>query len=40
MDVPVAETEVELTLITRDQDHCTLLLEQMRSWGYAVERLE
>jgi threonine dehydratase len=40
MDVPVAETEVELTLITRDQEHCTLLLEQMRTWGYAVERLK
>jgi threonine dehydratase len=40
MDLPVAETEVELTLITRDQEHCTLLLEQMRSWGYAVERLK
>ena len=40
MDIPVAETEVELTLITRDQEHCTLLLEQMRSWGYTVERLK
>jgi threonine dehydratase len=40
MDVPVAETEVELTLITRDQEHCTLLLEQIRSWGYTVERLK
>jgi threonine dehydratase len=40
MDVPVAETEVELTLITRDQEHCTLLLEEMRSWGYAVERIK
>lgn len=40
MDVPVAETEVELTLITRDQEHCTVLLEEMRSWGYAVERLK
>jgi threonine dehydratase len=40
MDVPVAETEVELTLITRDQEHCTILLEEMRSWGYAVERLK
>jgi threonine dehydratase len=39
MDVPVASTEVELTLITRDQEHCTLLLDQMRSWGYDVERL-
>jgi threonine dehydratase len=40
MDVPVAETEVELTLITRDQEHCTLLLDEMRSWGYAVERIK
>jgi threonine dehydratase len=40
MDIPVAETEVELTLITRDQEHCTLLLDQMRSWGYSVERLK
>jgi threonine dehydratase len=39
MDVPVAATEVELTLITRNQEHCTLLLDQMRSWGYKVERL-
>jgi threonine dehydratase len=39
MDVPVAETEVELTLVTRDQEHCTLLLEEMRSWGYTVERI-
>ncbi|HEV3478235.1 MAG TPA: pyridoxal-phosphate dependent enzyme [Gaiellaceae bacterium] len=39
MDVPVAATEVELTLVTRDQEHCTLLLDQMRSWGYEVERL-
>ena len=40
MDLPVAETEVELTLITRDQEHCTVLLDEMRSWGYAVERLK
>jgi threonine dehydratase len=40
MDVPVAETEVELTVITRDQEHCTLLLDEMRSWGYTVERLK
>jgi threonine dehydratase len=39
MDVPVAATEVELTLVTRDQEHCTLLLDQMRSWGYEVERM-
>jgi threonine dehydratase len=40
MDVPVAETEVELTLITRDQEHCTALLAEMRSWGYLVERIK
>jgi threonine dehydratase len=40
MDVPVAETEVELTLITRDQEHCTVLLDEMRSWGYPVERIK
>jgi threonine dehydratase len=40
MDLPVAETEVELTLTTRDEEHCTALLESMRAWGYAVERLK
>lgn len=40
MELPIAETEVELTLITRDQEHCTVLLDKMRSWGYAVERLK
>jgi threonine dehydratase len=40
MDVPVAETEVELTLVTRDQEHCTVLLGEMRSWGYEVERIK
>jgi threonine dehydratase len=40
MDIPVAETEVELTLITRDQEHCAVLLDEMRSWGYTVERLK
>jgi threonine dehydratase len=39
MDVPVAATEVELTLVTRDQEHCALVLEEMRGWGYAVERI-
>ena len=39
MDLPVAETEVELTLVTRDQEHCAVVLEEMRSWGYTVERI-
>ena len=37
--VSVAETEVELTLATRDEDHAAALLERMREWGYPVERL-
>jgi len=40
MDVPVTESEVELTLATRDQEHCAALLEAMRGWGYSVERLQ
>jgi threonine dehydratase len=39
MDVPVTETEVELTLVTRDEDHCRQLLAAMADRGYAVERL-
>ncbi len=39
MDMPVSQTEVELTLITRDQEHVGLLLGAMASWGYEVERL-
>ena len=39
MDIPVAETEVELTLITRDREHCDEVLEMLRGWGYGVERL-
>src|SRR5262245_40084473 len=40
MDIPVAATEVELTLITRDQEHCAVLLDEMASWGYTVERIK
>ena len=39
MDVPVSETEVELTLAMRDEHHCAVLLETLRSLGYTVERL-
>ncbi len=38
--VPIGETGVELTLLTRDPSHCEQLLEQMREWGYPVERLD
>ena len=39
MDVPVTESEIELTLAMRDEHHCAVLLESLRSLGYAVERL-
>ena len=39
MQVSVAETEVELTLGTRDAAHAHALVESMREWGYPVERL-
>ena len=39
MDVPVTESEVELTLATRDRAHCTSVLDAMASWGYEAERL-
>jgi threonine dehydratase len=39
MDMPVSETEVELTLAMRDEHHCAVLLETLRSLGYSVERL-
>jgi threonine dehydratase len=40
MDVPVTETEVELTLVTRDEDHCRQILAAMAEHGYGVERLK
>ena len=39
MDVPVSESEIELTLAMRDEHHCAVLLETLRSLGYTVERL-
>jgi threonine dehydratase len=39
MDIPVTNTEVELTLITRDEEHCRRLLDTMGERGYVVERL-
>ena len=39
MDIPVTETEVELTLVTRDEEHCRRLLEAMEESGYVVQRL-
>ena len=39
MHIPIGETEVELTVVTRDEPHCAALLDAMRSWGYPVERV-
>jgi threonine dehydratase len=39
LDLPVVETEVELTLATRDREHRDAMLAAMRRWGYAVERV-
>jgi threonine dehydratase len=39
MDLPLAEAEVELTLATKHEDHCGEVLDRMREWGYAVERV-
>jgi threonine dehydratase len=40
LDLPVVETEVELTLATRDRDHRDAVLAEMRRWGYEIERLQ
>jgi threonine dehydratase len=37
--IAVGETEIWLTLATRDEEHAVALLETMRSWGYDVERV-
>jgi len=39
MEIPVNETEVELTLVTRNEEHCVRLLDAMAERGYVVERL-
>jgi threonine dehydratase len=39
MAVSVAETEVELTLTTRDAEHCAEVLAALEALGYPVERL-
>jgi threonine dehydratase len=39
LDLPVVQTEVELTLATRGREHRDGVLEAMRRWGYAVERV-
>jgi threonine dehydratase len=38
-DIPIGETGLTLTLLTRDREHCDQLLARMARWGYAVERI-
>jgi len=37
--LPVAETGVELTLLTRDPAHCEEIVANLARWGYPAERL-
>src|SRR5918996_2963449 len=39
MDLPVTGTEVALTVATRDEEHCELLLKLLADSGYEAERL-
>jgi len=39
VDIAVWETEIELTLLTRDEDHCGEILDLMAGWGYPVQRM-
>jgi threonine dehydratase len=39
VDIPLGATGIDLTLLTRDEEHCEVLLAQMRGWGFEVERL-
>jgi threonine dehydratase len=39
MSMTVTQTEVELTVVTRDGDHCDALLAALRAAGYEPERL-
>ena len=38
-DLPVTATEVELTIVTRDEEHCKQLLAAMDERGYPVQRI-
>jgi len=38
--VPIGYTGVELTLLTRDTEHCNQLIAQLEAWGYPVQRLD
>jgi len=37
--IDVAETGVELTLVTRDEEHCRIVVDALEANGYPVERI-
>ena len=39
MNIHLVETEVQLTIVTRDEEHCAQLCTAMEAHGYRVERL-
>jgi threonine dehydratase len=39
MNIHLAETEVQLTIVTRDEEHCVQLCHAMETNGYRLERL-
>ena len=38
--MPVSESEIELTLMMRDQEHCSALVVALEAHGYPVERVQ
>jgi threonine dehydratase len=38
-DIPIGETGLTLTVLTRDREHCDQLIATMSDWGYPVERI-
>ena len=39
LEVPIGATEIELTLVARDEEHAEELVETIRRWGYDLERM-
>jgi threonine dehydratase len=39
VDIPVGATGIDLTLLARDEEHSEAIVEEIRGWGYEVERL-
>lgn len=39
LDLPLGATEVELTVLTRDEAHCEQVLEAFGRWGYPARRV-